>query len=245
MNFTKKRFLSFSSEKQHKKCSELLKIIYEGLIDHQPTDDLLDHYHEIQQWMNSEKQVIPYFEQISNAYHYHLTSAKQQHQEHNLLPNVKKIDRNNGKNTWPIAIYLDHIRSAHNVGSIIRTVEAFSLGTIYFSDNTPFIDNKQVKDASMGSHAWTTCLQNKDYHALPKPLVALETSTDAISLNEFIFPQEFTLAVGNEEYGCSDELLKAADYIIEIPLRGRKNSLNVANAFAIAANEIQRQKGKL
>jgi tRNA G18 (ribose-2'-O)-methylase SpoU len=33
-----------------------------------------------------------------------------------------------------------------------------------------------------------------------------------------------------------------ADYLVEIPLRGRKNSLNVANAYAIAAGEISRQK---
>ena len=41
--------------------------------------------------------------------------------------------------------------------------------------------------------------------------------------------------VGNEEYGCSKELLQEADMIINIPLRGVKNSLNVAQSFAVAA----------
>ena len=51
-----------------------------------------------------------------------------------------------------------------------------------------------------------------------------------------------TFPLGNEEYGCSKETLAMADYLLTIPLYGRKNSLNVSNAFAIAAQEICRQK---
>jgi tRNA G18 (ribose-2'-O)-methylase SpoU len=60
-------------------------------------------------------------------------------------------------------------------------------------------------------------------------------------LSDFIFPASFTLILGNEEYGISNESLKLADYIVEIPLFGAKNSLNVACAFAIAASQIRRQ----
>ncbi|MGA8165369.1 MAG: TrmH family RNA methyltransferase [Waddliaceae bacterium] len=51
--------------------------------------------------------------------------------------------------------------------------------------------------------------------------------------------------VGNEEYGCSTEVKRCGQIFLEIPLRGRKNSLNVANAFAIAAAEMTRQKEQI
>jgi tRNA G18 (ribose-2'-O)-methylase SpoU len=158
------------------------------------------------------------------------------------LPKVRQGDRSTGEEIWPIAIYLDHLRSAHNVGSIIRTVEALALGSLYFSPKTPFITHKQVQDTAMGSIQWTSCYQEMDLSKLPRPIIVLETCQEALSLYDFIFPSSFTLVVGNEEYGCSDETLKSADFLVEIPLRGHKNSLNVANAFAMVAGEICRQK---
>ncbi|QLH35349.1 MAG: TrmH family RNA methyltransferase [Parachlamydiaceae bacterium] len=240
--FTKRKFQDFPVEQQHKKCSEILKRIYENLLSGKFDIELVDHYQQLQQWMDLKYRLNSDLKQISDRYHYHLKLAKQTHQEHGLLPNIRQGDREKSDDIWPIAIYLDHLRSAHNVGSIVRTVEAFALGSIYFSDQTPFIDHKQVQDASMGTFKSVKCYQDIPPVQLPKPLIALETSRDAVALNEFIFPSSFTLALGNEEYGCSDEVLRLADYVVEIPLRGRKNSLNVANAFAIAANEIQRQR---
>jgi tRNA G18 (ribose-2'-O)-methylase SpoU len=184
-------------------------------------------------------------QKIADEYHAHLQQARLSKREHHLLPRVRKGDRIHGEEAWPIAIYLDHIRSAHNVGSIIRTVEALSLGSIYFSPQTPFITNKQVQDTAMGTITWLKCYQGIALNTLPRPILVLETGEEAISLYDMIFPSSFTLVVGNEEYGCSNEALELADELVEIPLRGHKNSLNVANAFAIAAGEIQRQKGHL
>lgn len=244
--FTKRKFLGFPVERQHKKCAEHLKRLYENLLARRPSEDLCDEYHRLQGWMGCDYQLPSDLKEIADRYHFHLQQAHQKLHEHNFLPAIRQGDREESSEFWPIGIYLDRLRSAHNVGSIIRTVEAFALGSIYFSEQTPYIDNKQVQDASMGAFQWVPCYCDKKVDQLPKPLIVMETSPHAISLYDFIFPEKFSLAVGNEEYGCSDEVLKAADYIVEIPLRGRKNSLNVANAFAIAVSEIQRQKkGKL
>lgn len=240
--FTKRKFLGFPFERQHKKCSELLKRLYENLLTEQPSEDLFDQYHALQSWMESDYKLTSDTKQIADRYHFHLKLANQKLQEHNFLPVIRQGDREQSGEIWPITIYLDSLRSAHNVGSIIRTVEAFALGSIYFSEQTPYIDNKQVQDASMGAFQWVQCCRDKKASELPKPLIAMETSPNAISIYDFIFPERFSLAVGNEEYGCSEDVLKIADFVVEIPLRGRKNSLNVANAFAIAVSEIQRQK---
>ncbi len=184
------------------------------------------------------------FEAISNRYHYHLRAAGLFLKEHNLLPKVTTQDTPSNTPFLPIAIYLDHLRSAHNVGSIIRTTEALRLGTIYFSPSTPFTDNKKVNDAAMGSIPHVPCKQAHSIQDLPRPLIALETILDAPSLYDFTFPEAFTLLLGNEEYGLSQESLKEADMHIQIPLLGTKNSLNVACAYAMAAGEIYNQLGK-
>jgi tRNA G18 (ribose-2'-O)-methylase SpoU len=200
-----------------------------------------DVYEDIAKWMETPT-LSQSLKDLADRYHYHLTRASLKHKEHNLLPAIRRGDRQNAEAAWPIAIYFDNIRSAHNVGSILRTIEAFSMGEAYFSDDTPFVTHKQVKDAAMGADKWTKCHQGIPLSDLPRPLIALETSSQAVPLTDFIFPEAFTLVLGNEEYGCSDQTLQEADFLVEIPLRGHKNSLNVANAFAIVAAEIYRQK---
>ena len=176
-------------------------------------------------------------EQRSNAFHHHLQAAGLRVKEHNLL--VRNSDQMEGAPYLSIDIYLDHIRSAHNVGSIFRTVEALRLGKIFLSEQTPTPDHKQVRDAGMGACEWVEWAVGKPER---RPLIVLETADSAVPLADFTFPESFALVMGNEEYGCSEEMLQTADHLIEIPLFGRKNSLNVANAFAIVASEI-RKKG--
>lgn len=242
-DFTKRKFLSFPHSQQHKQCAELLREIYKSVL-HGATDErLLSQYHDLLEWMKRPPLSTLSLQNISDYYHTHLREAGLSHKEHNLLPHVRQGDRTAGAPAWDIAIYLDKIRSAHNVGSILRTVEAFALGKVHFSESTPFATHKQVQDAAMGADKWVECFQAKTLNDLPRPLIAMETAATATPLFDYTFPESFTLIVGNEEYGCSEETLASTDAIIEIPLRGRKNSLNVANAFAIAAAEIYRQKG--
>jgi len=142
----------------------------------------------------------------------------------------------------PIAIYLDHVRSAYNVGSILRTSEALRIGTLYFSEKTPYIDNEKVQRTAMGAAEIVPVRRGISLASLPRPLIALETSDEAQDLAAFAFPTQFTLILGNEEYGISDEALMLADHLVEISLLGIKNSLNVACAFAIVGEKIRRER---
>lgn len=241
-DFTKPKFLGFPPEQQHKKCAELLRDIYEKALSGESLLKEASAYGMLIEWMGYPSLNAFHPQAIADRYHEHAHLALVHHKEHNLLPHVRKNDKSTALECWEIAIYLDNIRSAHNIGSVLRTVEAFSLGSVHFSEKTPFSSNKQVKDTAMGAEQWTSCHPNANLSHLPRPIIALETSEAAIPLFDFIFPEKFTLAIGNEEYGCSENTLQLADVILEIPLRGHKNSLNVANAFAIAAGEIARQK---
>lgn len=236
--FTKTKFLGLQEIQQHKKCAQQLLKMY---LSPMPEKEL-ENYNRLVEWMGLMPMASIDKKKIADQYHWHLKQGKINIQEHRLLPAIRKGDKAIAASPWPIAVYLDKLRSAHNVGSILRTIEALSFGRVYFSEQMPSEEHQQVQKVSMGTHKWVECFSNVPLKDLPKPIIALETSSSAIPLFDYLFPDEFTLVVGNEEYGCSEETLQQADVLVEIPLRGRKNSLNVANAFAIAAAEISRQK---
>ena len=235
MNFTHNKFISLSFKKQHKVCASLLKTIYEAMLRGENFSKDLENYFQFLKWMEEPDVKIDNFKDVIDNYHPHLKKACWNLQEHNLLTTQK--DHFSNAPFGDIIIYLDNLRSAHNVGSILRTIEALRLGSIIFGKNTPDNQNKQVQKTAMGTASMVPIAKE-----ISGPLIALETSEEAICLYDFIFPAHFTLALGNEEYGLSDEILQKADHLIKIPLPGYKNSLNVAVAFAITAGEINRQK---
>lgn len=228
--FTPEKFLSLPQAQQQKKLAERLRVAYES-------------YLEMLGWLGESAQ-LDSLEAVSKQYHRHMQSAGQQLKEHRLLPRPRQGDKATPSAAalqW--SVYLDHIRSAHNVGSIIRSAEAFWLQELLFSAQTPPADNKKVRDAAMGCDEWIRCRQITDLDELPRPLVVLECAEGAIPIHDFKWPSSGCIVLGNEEFGVSDELLQRADAIVEIPLCGRKNSLNVANAFAIVASALRATQG--
>ncbi len=240
MTFTRRKFLQLPLLARHRKCAELLRQFYDLLAKGEAYD--LEPYNTILSWMNlSHCQAFDH-KTLSDRYHWHLEEANLSLKEHNLLPMIRTGDRIAKCPFADIAIYLDRVRSAYNVGSIIRTTEALRIGQIHCSEKTPFIDQEKVQRTAMGAAEIVPCFQHTPLTSLPRPFIVMDTSDDAIPLSEFLFPQTFTLILGNEEYGVSSSLLSEADHLIEVPMFGVKNSLNVACAFAIAASEIRRQR---
>lgn len=245
MEFTRVKFASLALDKQHKICAKLLNSIYRLQQEGKAFQTALTSYEAYAGWMGLSLLDLSSRSDLADRYHEHLRSAGVAAHEGCFLPS--HFDKPSAEPLWPIHIYLDQLRSAHNVGSILRTVEGFSLGTVYFSKSTPWIDQKKVQDASCGACTLVKCIKVEcirevSLKDLPAPLIALETAEGSSPYHHFDFPESFTLAIGNEEYGCSKETLRAAQKVIHIPMRGRKNSLNVANAFAIVAAEIVRQR---
>lgn len=240
--FSKPKFYKLTLEQKHKKCSETLRIIYETILINEAHIDLLNRYNEMLSWLDMLPFISSDMKKIADQYHMHLSLAKINLKEHNLLPSLRTGDREPKEDFLNNAIFLDNIRSAYNVGSILRTTEALRIGTVYFAKKTPFIDNKKVIKTAMGSAEIIPCIKKDDLKNLPRPFIALDTANDAIDIYDFIFPKQFTLILGNEEYGISDEVLKEINYALEIPMLGMKNSINVACAYGIAASQIRRQK---
>ncbi|MBU6383173.1 MAG: TrmH family RNA methyltransferase [Verrucomicrobia bacterium] len=233
MTFTKRTFFKLEPKQRHKKCAELLRKCYEAERPDFAEYNVLSHWLQCNPYEHTDRK------KLADRYHWHLQMAGLSLKEHNLLPSLRTGDREAKLPFPPIAIYLDNVRSAYNVGSILRTAEALRIGSVYFSEKTPFIDHEKVQRTAMGAAAIVPCFQNIPLKNLPRPIIALDTSDAAIPVAEFSFPKMFTLVLGNEEYGVSDESLQEADNLIEIPLFGKKNSINIACAFAIAASKIR------
>lgn len=236
-SMTEGEFLRLSERYRHKKAAELLRAYQKN-----QNARSLTLYRRLEKWMGLPTLQELDFSCLSDRYHLHLSIARISLKEHNLLTSqFNQMDRPSTIPCLPIAIYLDNLRSAFNVGSILRTVEAFRLGRVCFAKNTPFIDNLKVQKTSMETFDKVPCDQNVPLATLPQPLIALETDPTAPSVFDFVFPASFTLMLGNEEYGLSEEALSLKSAIVQIPLYGFKNSLNVASAFAIAAGVISHQ----
>jgi tRNA G18 (ribose-2'-O)-methylase SpoU len=236
-SMTEGEFLRFSERFRHKKAAELLKAFYDFKDPRR-----LTLYRRIEHWLQLISFEETDFRQLSDRYHFHLEKAGISWKEHNFLVcPFRQPDTPSSAAYLPIAIYLDNLRSAFNVGSILRTTEAFRLGKVYFVKNTPFIDAIKVQKTSMETFDKVPCEKDAKLAELPRPLIALETDPHAPSIFDFTFPKSFTLMLGNEEYGLSEESLLQRNETVKIPLCGYKNSLNVASAFAIAAGVISHQ----
>jgi len=239
-DWTEGQFLALSERFRHKIAVQLLRRYYE----HHKDQDLR-LYRKVEKWMNLPSLLESDFPLFSDRYHFHLEKGGLSLQEHNFLTSpIHQVDTPSDTPYLPLSIYLDNLRSAFNVGSILRTTEAFRLGTLFFSPTTPFIDNQKVQKTSMWTYDKVPCKRYLPDCVFEGPLIALETSPEAPSIFDFSFPANFTLILGNEEYGISSEWLEKADYILKIPLHGFKNSLNVASAYAIAAGVISHQLRK-
>ncbi len=144
-----------------------------------------------------------------------------------------------------ITIILDDIRSSENVGSIFRTADAAGVRKIVLGGITPTPldrferpNNKLVK-TSLGAEksvAWESAQDLADHIEQMKKdgyfVVAVEqapNSVDFKTLPQIIEGKEKAAYVlGNEVDGVKPEILKLADAIVEIPMNGEKESLNVA-----------------
>jgi len=149
---------------------------------------------------------------------------------------------------FPVTVILDNLRSAFNVGSIIRTADCALTDTIYCCGITAHPPHKKLDKTSLGAlpyiqiehrpSAYEAALEMKEKGV---PVIALETTNRSHIIWEFEFPLPAALVLGNEALGVSSDVLELADGIVEIPMLGFKNSINVSVAFGIVVYQIQQQ----
>lgn len=150
-----------------------------------------------------------------------------------------------------IRLLLDNIRSVHNVGSIFRTAETIGVSTIYCLETTPTPRDRfgrkrsDLSKVALGAEEMIVWEHTTDASVLIKKLkldgfqiIALEQDDNSIDYKKIKPAGKSLLILGNEVDGVSPTLLKMADIIAEIPMKGEKESLNVSVSAGIALYRI-------
>lgn len=158
---------------------------------------------------------------------------------------VTRSDRKTPLEKFPLVFVLENLRSAFNVGSIFRLADGVGVSEIHLCGYTPKPDQKtslgagDVVDTGQW-HSLQECvafLKSQGY-----AVWALETATHATSLFDWRPAAGPTaLIAGNERFGLEEQVLRQVDGVLELPMSGIKNSLNVSNALSAAAFEWKRQ----
>ena len=155
-----------------------------------------------------------------------------------------------------LIVIAHNLRSAHNIGSLLRTCEGLGVDKVIISGYTPFpplahndprLPHEQVKVAKLiqktalgaeNTQEWdrqeditVTFAQLKQQGYT---IAALEQTNGSISLPDFKSPPKLAIVLGREVEGLEPEILNACDLALEIPMFGQKESYNVVQAAAMA-----------
>lgn len=150
-------------------------------------------------------------------------------------------------------LILPNIRSAINVGAIFRTADAVGIDKIFLVGCTPRPTDqfgrikKDIAKSALGAETWIPWEYKKSLPAIISKLrrekykiVALEQNKKSIDYRKYKKPQKMAFILGEEVNGIDKNILKKCDKIIEIPMYGKKESLNVSVACGIALFRIMR-----
>lgn len=246
MQFSENKFRALDSQAKAKKCADFLRRLLEC-----PGPEWkarIRHYNELCRWQNRGDLCLSpdtlKASLILDAYRSwrDLTGLGP---ESAVLSLPMEFDRDQAKHqALPWRVWLHNIRSAQNAGSILRTADCLGWEGLYLSGYTPGAEHKGFKSAAMGAESWVDAARLEDPMSLfesgADPVYALELVPESVSIEQFQWPRRGVLLLGNEELGVSPAMVEKCAGVIQIPLFGRKGSLNVAQAFAIAAWELQR-----
>ncbi len=154
------------------------------------------------------------------------------------------------------SVFLPSIRSGWNTGAFFRTADSLGIEKVFLSGLTPFPPHKEISKTALDADMfvpWTYFESDVEAVKFLKnseiKIVAVELTDDAVELSPEVFreiseknPENsgICLMMGNEISGVSDELLEYAEKTVFIPMKGKKQSMNVSVAGAIAMYEMMK-----
>ena len=138
--------------------------------------------------------------------------------------------------TFPFAVLMEHLQGDFNIGTIVRTANAMGAEKMFYTGK-----KKWDKRGAVGTYNYTMVEYLQDIRDVLQTVknnnytvVSLECRDGARSLYDFEWPEKSLIVVGEEGDGLSEEMIRASDYIVEIPQYGSVRSMNAATAAGIA-----------
>jgi 23S rRNA (guanosine2251-2'-O)-methyltransferase len=149
----------------------------------------------------------------------------------------------------PLEVLLDNIRSAWNVGSMLRSADGAGVRRVHLCGVSASPENPKVAKTALGAQhslPWQYAADGvRQAYSLKDAglrLWALEGGERAVSLFDLrteIPGPPLVLVAGNELTGVDPGLLELCERVVSLPMAGVKGSLNVAVAFGIAVYYIR------
>ncbi len=140
-----------------------------------------------------------------------------------------------------------NVRSLWNVGSFFRTADALGIEKIYLTGYTGHPPRKEITKTAIGAEEFVAW----EHAADPLPIlqklkaegwavISLELAPGAIDVLDYTdIPDKLCLVVGHELEGVPQPIVDISDAVLKIPMLGKKESLNVAVAAAIALHHLR------
>lgn len=185
---------------------------------------------------------------VANNIYFHLQELQAHHTEW-LRNHDKSLEEISPNQRQPLYIVLDNVRSAANVGNILRACEACCIKRVCLCGSmTPAPPNKELLKTAVGSaeyvpyttHSSTlACVQELKKQGIT--VFAVETTSRSIPMWQCDMPQPLALVFGNELVGIHPDVMTECDAIVCIPTHGIKNSINVATCVSVIMWEALRQ----
>ena len=149
-----------------------------------------------------------------------------------------------------LTLVLEDVHDPHNVSAVLRTADAtgvLGVHTVYNVDAPP--DDAYAATTSASAAKWVEVTRHASigecYRALREAgllIAATALHPAAMPLYAVDLTQPVALVLGNEMRGVSPAAREGADIVIEIPMRGMVQSLNVSVAASVALYEALRQR---
>jgi len=156
-----------------------------------------------------------------------------------------------------LVVVLDNVRSAFNVGSLYRTADACGCTEVITTGITPHPRGggaEKVSKSALGAERFVPTrhfdtMQTALHHVRTKypdwKVVGMETTEQSVLYTDMEYPDRgVVLVLGNEVTGVDTEIMPLLDAVVEIPMFGAKNSLNIAACAPVVLYEILRQWGR-
>jgi 23S rRNA (guanosine2251-2'-O)-methyltransferase len=142
----------------------------------------------------------------------------------------------------PVVVVLDNVRSMHNVGSVFRTADGFSIEKVILCGITAQPPHREIEKTALGAtqsvnweHFEDTLAAIDSLREQGYQIIAIEQAENSTMLNTFKPSKtaKYALIFGNEVNGISDEAMQKIDECIEIPQFGTKHSFNIVISAGI------------
>ena len=141
-----------------------------------------------------------------------------------------------------VAVVLDNVRSAHNVGSAFRSADAFRADKVVLCGISAVPPSAEIHKSALGAemvvpfvHFDDTLDAVRALKAEGYTVVSVEQTVGSIKLDAFMPAPgaRYAFIFGNEVDGVRQDVVDASDFTLEIPQRGTKHSLNVSVSVGI------------